>query len=47
MARTSNKHGFIASGQPKDDFNATVPLQWETKIPAFESRLLALNPFYN
>jgi hypothetical protein len=42
--QTSNKHCFIASGQPKDDFNATVPSAMGSKIPAyFESRLLALN----
>jgi hypothetical protein len=33
--KTSNKHGFIASGQPKDDFNATVPSAMGSKIPAY------------
>jgi hypothetical protein len=33
--KTSNKHGFITSGQPKDDFNATVPLQWKQNTNLF------------
>jgi hypothetical protein len=37
---TSYKHCFIASGQPKDDFNAAIPSAMG-QIPAnFQSRLL-------
>jgi hypothetical protein len=43
---TSYKHCFIASGQPKDDFNAAIPSAMG-QIPAyFQSRLLALNAGY-
>jgi hypothetical protein len=36
--RDRYKHCFIASGQPKDDFNAAILLQW-CKVPAhFQSR---------
>jgi hypothetical protein len=29
---TSDKHSFIASGQPKDDFNAAIPSAMERNI---------------
>jgi hypothetical protein len=38
---TSYKHCFIASGQPKDDFNAAIPSAMGAKYqPFFQSRLL-------
>jgi hypothetical protein len=41
------KHCFIASGQPKDDFNAAIPSAMGAKYqPIFQSRLLALNAAY-
>jgi hypothetical protein len=44
---TSYKHCFIASGQPKDDFNAAIPSAMGAKYqPIFQSRLLALNAGY-
>ncbi|MGO4819169.1 DUF4331 family protein [Flavobacterium sp. W22_SRS_FP1] len=47
MARPAINTVFIASGQPKDDFNATIPSQMGAKYqPIFESRLLALNSAY-
>jgi hypothetical protein len=45
MGRPAINTVFIASGQPKDDFNGTVPSAMGAKYqPIFESRLLALNP---
>ncbi|MGO4822307.1 MULTISPECIES: DUF4331 family protein [unclassified Flavobacterium] len=44
MARPAINTVFIASGQPKDDFNATVPSAMGAKYQVvFQSRLLALN----
>jgi len=45
MARPAINTVFIASGQPKDDFNATIPSAMGAKYQSiFQSRLLALNP---
>jgi hypothetical protein len=47
MARPAINTVFVASGQPKDDFNAAVPSAMGAKYqPIFQSRLLALNPAY-
>lgn len=47
MARPAINTVFIASGQPKDDFNATIPSMMGAKYQSvFESRLLALNSAY-
>jgi hypothetical protein len=47
MARPAINTVFVASGQPKDDFNATVPSKMGAKYqPIFESRLMALNKGY-
>ena len=47
MARPAINTVFIASGQPKDDFNAAIPSAMGAKYqPIFQSRLLALNPGY-
>ncbi|UQD57185.1 DUF4331 family protein [Flavobacterium sp. K5-23] len=44
MARPAINTVFIASGQPKDDFNATIPSAMGAKYQGvFQSRLLALN----
>jgi hypothetical protein len=40
------KHCFIASGQPKDDFNAAIPSAMGASTSHFQSRLLALNAGY-
>ncbi|MBF4472600.1 MULTISPECIES: DUF4331 family protein [Flavobacterium] len=48
MARPAINTVFIASGQPKDDFNAAIPSDMGSKYqPIFQSRLMALNPAYN
>src|SRR6478736_323337 len=48
MARPAINTVFIASGQPKDDFNAAIPSAMGSKYqPIFQSRLMALNPAYN
>lgn len=47
MARPAINTVFIASGAPKDAFNATVPSQMGAAYQSiFQSRLLALNPGY-
>jgi hypothetical protein len=47
MARPAINTVFIASGQPKDDFNAAVPSKMGAKYQSiFQSRLLALNSGY-
>ncbi|MNQ38249.1 hypothetical protein D3C85_518170 [compost metagenome] len=47
MARPAINTVFIASGQPKDDFNAAIPSAMGAKYqPIFKSRLLALNAGY-
>jgi hypothetical protein len=47
MARPAINTVFIASGQPKDDFNAAIPSAMGAKYqPIFQSRLLALNSGY-
>ena len=47
MARPAINTVFIASGQPKDDFNGTIPsAMGATYQPVFQARLLALNPGY-
>jgi hypothetical protein len=47
MARPAINTVFIASGAPKDAFNATVPSQMGAAYQGiFQSRLLALNPGY-
>lgn len=47
MARPAINTVFIASGQPKDDFNAAIPSAMGMKYqPIFQSRLLALNSGY-
>jgi hypothetical protein len=47
MARPAINTVFIASGQPKDDFNAAIPSAMGTKYQSiFKSRLLALNAGY-
>lgn len=47
MARPAINTVFIASGQPKDDFNATIPSAMGSKYQSvFQSRLMALNPGY-
>lgn len=44
MARPAINTVFIASGQPKDDFNAAIPSAMGAKYQSiFQSRLLALN----
>ncbi len=44
MARPAINTVFIASGQPKDEFNATIPSAMGAKYQSvFQSRLLALN----
>lgn len=46
-ARPAINTVFVASGQPKDDFNAAIPSAMGTKYqPIFLARLLALNPAY-
>lgn len=48
MARPAINTVFIASGQPKDDFNATIPSAMGSKYQSiFQFRLMALNPAYN
>nr|WP_315202674.1 DUF4331 family protein [uncultured Flavobacterium sp.] len=48
MARPAINTVFIASGQPKDDFNAAIPSAMGSKYqPIFQSRLMALNPGYS
>lgn len=45
MARPAINTVFIASGQPKDDFNAAIPSTMGAKYQSvFQSRLMALNP---
>lgn len=47
MARPAINTVFVASGQPKDDFNAAIPSAMGAKYQSiFQSRLLALNPAY-
>jgi hypothetical protein len=47
MARPAINTVFIASGAPKDAFNAAIPSQMGSSYQSiFESRLLALNPGY-
>ncbi len=47
MARPAINTVFIASGTPKDEFNATIPSMMGAKYqPIFQSRLMALNPNY-
>ena len=47
MARPAINTVFIASGQPKDDFNAAIPSAMGAKYQSiFQSRLLALNPAF-
>ncbi len=47
MARPAINTVFIASGAPKDAFNAAIPSQMgATYQPIFLARLLALNPGY-
>ena len=47
MARPAINTVFIASGQPKDDFNAAIPSAMGAKYqPIFQSRLMALNPAF-
>ena len=47
MARPAINTVFVASGQPKDDFNAAIPSAMGAKYqPIFQSRLLDLNPGY-
>ncbi|WP_162128264.1 DUF4331 family protein [Flavobacterium phycosphaerae] len=47
MARPAINTVFIASGAPKDAFNATIPSQMGAAYQSiFQSRLLALNPGY-
>ncbi|MFV7235766.1 MULTISPECIES: DUF4331 family protein [Flavobacterium] len=47
MARPAINTVFIASGQPKDDFNAAIPSAMGIKYQSiFQSRLLALNPAF-
>jgi hypothetical protein len=47
MARPAINTVFIASGQPKDDFNAAVPSKMGAKYQSvFQSRLMALNSGY-
>lgn len=47
MARPAINTVFIASGAPKDTFNAAIPSQMGAAYQSiFQSRLLALNPGY-
>lgn len=47
MGRPAINTVFVASGQPKDDFNGTIPsAMGATYQPVFKTRLLALNPAY-
>jgi hypothetical protein len=47
MARPAINTVFIASGQPKDDFNAAIPSAMGAKYQSiFQSRLMALNSGY-
>ncbi|PZX94488.1 hypothetical protein DOS84_02730 [Flavobacterium aquariorum] len=47
MARPAINTVFIASGQPKDDFNAAIPSAMGSKYQSiFQSRLMALNAGY-
>ncbi len=47
MARPAINTVFIASGAPKDAFNAAIPSQMGAAYQSvFQSRLLALNPGY-
>ncbi|PVX47446.1 uncharacterized protein DUF4331 [Flavobacterium sp. 103] len=47
MARPAINTVFIASGQPKDDFNAAIPSAMGAKYQSvFQSRLMALNAGY-
>ena len=47
MARPAINTVFIASGQPKDDFNETIPsMMGATYQSVFESKLMALNSAY-
>ncbi len=47
MARPAINTVFIASGAPKDAFNAAIPSQMGAAYQAtFQTRLLALNPGY-
>ncbi|MGO4905103.1 DUF4331 family protein [Flavobacterium sp. W20_MBD1_R3] len=47
MARPAINTVFIASGSPKDDFNAAIPSAMGAKYQSiFQTRLLALNPAY-
>lgn len=48
MARPAINTVFIASGAPKEAFNATIPSQMGAAYQSiFQSRLLALNPGYS
>lgn len=48
MARPAINTVFIASGAPKDAFNASIPSAMGAAYQGvFQSRLLALNPGYN
>ncbi|NRS90230.1 hypothetical protein HNQ02_003168 [Flavobacterium sp. 7E] len=48
MARPAINTVFIASGQPKDDFNGTVPSAMGAKYQSvFQSRLMDLNPAFS
>lgn len=47
MARPAINTVFVASGQPKDDFNTAIPSTMGAKYQSiFQSRLLALNSGY-
>ncbi|WP_418263218.1 DUF4331 family protein [Flavobacterium faecale] len=47
MGRPAINTVFVASGQPKDDFNGTIPSEMNAKYKSvFKARLLALNPNY-
>ncbi|MCW2118451.1 DUF4331 domain-containing protein [Flavobacterium sp. 7A] len=47
MGRPAINTVFVASGQPKDDFNATIPSEMGAKYQSvFKTRLLALNGSY-
>ncbi|AWG22539.1 hypothetical protein FFWV33_13880 [Flavobacterium faecale] len=47
MGRPAINTVFVASGQPKDDFNGTIPSEMGAKYRSvFKTRLLALNSGY-
>ncbi|MCG9792449.1 DUF4331 family protein [Flavobacterium algicola] len=47
MGRPAINTVFVASGQPKDDFNATIPSEMGAKYQSvFKTKLLALNSAY-